>query len=533
MSGYDGDEVIRRLLLPKFDQVQRRSGYWMVQCPAHDDQQASLSVQPGEDQPVVFNCHAGCQTTDILNAIGVSWADVCGGKTTGEGEPGAWTPHGDALAVYDYVDAGGLTIYQVLRAPGKKFIQRRPDSSKKSGWAYKSVAAKDRVLYRLPQVIEAVESCAIVYVVEGEKDVHTLERLGQVGTCNAGGAGKWLDQYSEYLRDAIVVIVADRDDPGYAHARQVAASLRDIAQAVEIVEPADGKDLTDHVEAGKTLAELVLIWTDDDPPMDLAPDLINFLMVQDPPLVYALGDLLAMGERLIVTGPEGFGKTTMLRQCGICAAVGLHPFMHNITAPIRVLQIDCENSERQSRQAYRPLVARAGRDGHELRPGMFRILVRPRGIDLASEDGCAWLLERVTAHEPQLLIIGSLWKMHRGDLNDESAARQLTDALDQAVDKAGCALIVEAHSPHESANGRRPTRPAGSSLFRRWPEFGMCLMPAVKQDPDDPARFQLKPWRGGRDRTQLWPRKLIPGIPGGWPWIAEPSAQQIGGFGDG
>ena len=63
-------------------------------------------------------------------------------------------------------------------------------------------------------------------MVEGEKDVHALERAGVVATCNPGGAGKWREEYSEVLREAVVVIIADKDKPGQAHARQVMASLK-------------------------------------------------------------------------------------------------------------------------------------------------------------------------------------------------------------------------------------------------------------------------------------------------------------------
>ena len=66
-----------------------------------------------------------------------------------------------------------------------------------------------RVLYSLPRVIEAVAAGRTIYVVEGEKDVHAIERAGEVATCNPGGAGKWREDYSAALAGAKVV-VADR-----------------------------------------------------------------------------------------------------------------------------------------------------------------------------------------------------------------------------------------------------------------------------------------------------------------------------------
>jgi putative DNA primase/helicase len=56
-----------------------------------------------------------------------------------------------------------------------------------------------------------------------------------------------------------VVIVADRDDAGRAHADEVAADLDDKASTVMIVEPAEGKDLSDHLAAGLGLDHLVIL----------------------------------------------------------------------------------------------------------------------------------------------------------------------------------------------------------------------------------------------------------------------------------
>ena len=99
----------------------------------------------------------------------------------------------------------------------------------------------------------------MIYVCEGEKDVHAIEAAGATATCNPGGAGKWREDYTEFLRDAMVIIVADKDKPGQAHARQVATSLQGVAAAIEIAEAAgEGrgaiKDAADHLAAGHALA---------------------------------------------------------------------------------------------------------------------------------------------------------------------------------------------------------------------------------------------------------------------------------------
>ena len=49
---------------------------WQVNCPAHDDRHASLSVCRGEAGHVLLKCHAGCKTDDVVAAIGWKLSDV-------------------------------------------------------------------------------------------------------------------------------------------------------------------------------------------------------------------------------------------------------------------------------------------------------------------------------------------------------------------------------------------------------------------------------------------------------------------------
>src|SRR5262249_117298 len=142
----------------------------------------------------------------------------------------------NVVATYDYLDSKGQLLYQAVRLDPKDFKQRRPDG--KGGWAWE-LKGVQRVLYRLPQVLEAVAAGQTAFVVEGEKDADNLARLGLVATTNAGGAGKWtkdyVKAYSEALRGANVVILPDNDDAGRKHARQVARSLQGVAASVKVV----------------------------------------------------------------------------------------------------------------------------------------------------------------------------------------------------------------------------------------------------------------------------------------------------------
>src|SRR5262245_56336720 len=163
---------------------------------------------------------------------------------------------GNIAARYNYKDKDGTLAFQVVRYDPKDFRQRMLNGP---GWKWNVESAKV-VPYRLPQLLEAIESGETVFVVEGEKDVDTLAERGLVATCNAMGAGKWRQEHSEFLRGADVVIVPDNDTPGKEHGAQVAASLQGIASRIRVLElpgsPQKG-DVSDWLELGRTLEELL------------------------------------------------------------------------------------------------------------------------------------------------------------------------------------------------------------------------------------------------------------------------------------
>lgn len=161
---------------------------------------------------------------------------------------------------YDYTDAAGNLIFQVCRYEPKDFRQRRPDHSKPDGWAW-DMKGVNRVLYRLPAVLEAVAAGRPVIIVEGEKDADALAALGLCATCNAGGAGKWIPDYTDALTGAKVIIFPDKDDDGRRHAAMVQAALTGKAASVQVVELPDHngqrvKDAADWIEAGGTFEEM-------------------------------------------------------------------------------------------------------------------------------------------------------------------------------------------------------------------------------------------------------------------------------------
>lgn len=210
-------------LLSRLEGVRPSGDGWIARCPAHEDRHQSLKIDVGDDGRILVHCHAGCATEDVVARAGLEMKDLMP-----EDELPAEQPQ-----EYDYTDEDGSLLYQVVRKPGKRFLQRKPDAS--GGWTWKLNGVR-RVPFRLGAVRAAASEGRVVFVVEGEKDVLNLEAAGLVATCNAGGAGKWGDDFGAHLAGAHVAIIPDLDGPGFDHARDVAASVTAHAASVRVLD---------------------------------------------------------------------------------------------------------------------------------------------------------------------------------------------------------------------------------------------------------------------------------------------------------
>jgi len=161
----------------------------------------------------------------------------------------AASPDKRIIKTYHYRDEEGVVLYEVLRYEPKDFRCRRPDGH--GGYVWKLDGVR-RVPYQLPDLLAAPkdETC---YIVEGEKDVLALRKLGLLATCNAGGAGKWPEEFSAFFKERPVAIIPDNDEPGKEHARQAARMLLRCADEVRVVElpdlPLKG-DVSDWISQG-------------------------------------------------------------------------------------------------------------------------------------------------------------------------------------------------------------------------------------------------------------------------------------------
>lgn len=228
---------------------------------------------------------------------------------------------------------------------------------------------------------------------------------------------------------------------------------------------------------------------------------------------WVIEGLLEHGDRLLLTGIEGGGKSTLVRQMAIMSAAGLHPFTFHPMTPVKVLVVDAENSEKQWRRASKHLVAKAALRGL-VNPAEAVQLACVSRLDLSKDSDLGEVHRLVDEHKPDVLFIGPLYRLIPRAINSDDDAAPLLAALD-SLRESGVAMVIEAHAGHSmGVGGERDLRPRGSSALLGWPEFGFGLR--VDKGGKSSNEFQLVRWRGDRDERS-WPTRISRGI-SDWPW---------------
>lgn len=164
---------------------------------------------------------------------------------------------------------------------------------------------------------------------EGEKDVDTLSALN-IPAFTFGGVGDGLpDGIAPYLKDRRLVILADNDDPGRAHAEKKAVAAHCAAAAsIKIVHfselPPKG-DVSDFLAKGGTSEQLLAcidaapIW---QPPPSKSADLpvrsgASELVIsrasdiQPEPITWLWPGRIAIGKQTLAAGEPGLGKSQL------------------------------------------------------------------------------------------------------------------------------------------------------------------------------------------------------------------------------
>jgi putative DNA primase/helicase len=222
---------------------------------------------------------------------------------------------------------------------------------------------------------------------EGEKDVDSLSNLN-LPAFTFGGVGDGLpDSIAHYLTERHLVILADNDDPGRAHAEKKAALAHAAgASSIRIVHfqelPPKG-DVSDFIAGGGTADELVVrideakFWMPEqtDVPVSVAPPIAASQSVSSL-IIRCMADIeaekvewlwpgrIAIGKQTLIGGEPGLGKSQITAALAAAVTTGGRWPCDEGTAPRGGVII--LSAEDDAGDTIRPRLDAAGADVREV-----------------------------------------------------------------------------------------------------------------------------------------------------------------------
>ena len=361
------NDVIQ-LIEAKTRRLAKRSGAgYSACCPAHDDENPSLSISEGNDGKVLVNCFAGCSVESICDSLGISTGELFSQTIASEK---VLKPQ---RIEYPYQDESGERVFSKVRIePGfngkvKSFYCERADDR---GRIVRNLTECRRVLYRLPELLLAVGRKDIIFLVEGEKDADKLIGYGLAAT-TAPSSLQWCDEYTDVLREADVVILYDADKTGVERRDLLIEKLLGNVKRLRVVslpgvefQESHGKDISDWLAEGHTTQELLEVVKNTlDSIEQLKEGAIRVITMEGlinmtlPKREMVLGPILPTQGLGLLYAKRGVGKTHVALGIGYAVASGGTFFKWTAPMPRKVLYLDGEMpasamQERLQRMAF-------------------------------------------------------------------------------------------------------------------------------------------------------------------------------------
>lgn len=451
--------------------VKHSGGNTSAQCPTHDDNDPSLSLRDGDGHALV-KCHAGCETRDVIHALGLTMSDLFDED-------------------YEYDD--GRKVHRRYDKDGKKTFRQ---SGNKNGTA---------CLYRLSEVRKKVAAGGRVFVVEGEKDVHALESLGSVATCSPMGAGTAHKCDWTPLKGARIALIADKDAPGLKHAVQVRDILTGLDCQVDVFEAKTGKDISDHIAAGHAISETVRI---ELPEIDAAPDGADAIPLaldwhalwadesEEEWIVYPL--LPARRGVALFSAPK-VGKSLLTLEIAAAVATA-REVLGTIPKRRRVLYVDFENDPRGDIRER----LKAMDYGPEDLGDLF-VLSFPTLAALDKPSGGQQLMEAVAHYGAELVAIDTVSRTVSGEENSNDTWIAFYRHTGYRLKQAGIAYLRLDHSGKDESKGQRGGSAKSGDVDAVW-RLATVTQDRVYQLKCEASRFPI----AEVDKTLTLNRQLFP-----------------------
>jgi hypothetical protein len=241
-------------LLNRLDNVKEGSSGWSARCPAHDDNNNSLSISEGEDRKVLLHCHAGCTVEQIVASLGISMRHLFVPRKEVKVKKNRRNSkeRSRGLTLEEYAEAkklptdflGSLEVSEIylggpaIRVPyfdhDRNPVAVRFRLSLKGDGRFRWKNHSKPIPYGLWRLKDAREAGQVT-IVEGESDAQTLWFHG-IPALGLPGANSWKEEWAHYL-DGIgpLYVVVEPDKGGEAVLKSFAASsIRDRIRVVRL-----------------------------------------------------------------------------------------------------------------------------------------------------------------------------------------------------------------------------------------------------------------------------------------------------------
>jgi hypothetical protein len=462
------------MVLARLKGVRTSLHGWVACCPAHSDREPSLSIGLGDEGQVLLNCFAGCSLEQIVEAMGITIAELFPKAASVSGAQSGQTQRNvltlvdlasDKLLHWKYLMHLGVTEQQAgclqipYHLPNGTLAPRhrlRTALVAKEG-SHWSKGQGEIVPYGLERLEEARKAGYLV-IVEGESDCWTLwfhyfpalglpgvemvstlkeaylagiDKLYIVREPDAAGA-RFVQHLERLLQawkwpgKAFVVSLDGAKDPNELHKRDwkgFKAAFQQVLDRAELLGGAHTKPAPSSSEyrpAPFTLQEL--------------------LARQLPPIRWAIPDILPEGLTLLAGKPK-LGKSWLALSVALAVAAGGVALG---TYPVKqgeVLYLALEDNERRLQSRAKQLLASMSSV-----PNSIAFELRWPRLD---QGGLAYLFDPLTALWTQM---GNAEEVRRTkerqeilnllaeQLPEGMSARQMAEALDKNYHTTRCLL---------------------------------------------------------------------------------------------
>jgi RecA-family ATPase len=373
---------------------------------------------------------------------------------------------GRIVAAYNYTDASGVLLYQVLRYEPKGFRQRRPDGN--GGWIWK--LADHRVVYRWPDLVQFPD--ATVFVTEGEKDADRVAELELCATTVA--TGKWTEDCIKSLAGRDVVILQDNDHAGRKKALEAATALHGTVNSIRVVSlpglPGRG-DVSDWLDADRNHAKKfvdvcfdVPLWnptnTKAEEPKTSAetkPALpfINISAWKDRPVPerqWTVKDRIPTSNVTLLSGEGSVGKSILSLQLAVAVALG-RDWLGALPEPGPALVVCCEDDADELWRRLDLIFQHYGAAYTDfnnlhvaaLAGGETLMAVPDRNGTIKVTTLFDQISEAACNIKPKLIVLDNAADIYGGSENDRAQVRQFIGILRGMAMAAGAGVLLTSH----------------------------------------------------------------------------------------